>query len=159
MKPGLLILPGSGGDVGPVLHLSGSRPTHLMMLPHSPFPGCVTHGPPFLPRDHFQPQERPRKSEFVKSEPEARDFGKSVEGSAGGGGVLGSRCDVGPGDFPMRDLPRLEGTGTLDGIILVEDEVLCPDGWSWHKTVFRIPHYSYQGSTLIQTICGLVRSD
>lgn len=35
---------------------------------------------------------------------------------------------MGPGDFPMRDLPSLEGTGTLDGIILVEDEVLCPDG-------------------------------
>lgn len=60
----------------------------------------------------------------------------------------------------MRDLLSLEGTGILDpSMILVEDEVLCPDGWSWHKTVFRTPHYSYQGSTLIQTICGLVRSD
>lgn len=100
MKPGLLILPGSGWDVCLVLHLSGSGPTHLMMLPHSPFPGCVTHGPPFLPRNHFQPQERPRKSEFVKSEPEARDFGKSVEGSAGGGGAWGAGVMWDLGTFP-----------------------------------------------------------
>lgn len=59
----------------------------------------------------------------------------------------------------MRDLLSLEGAGILYSMILVEDEVLCPDRWSWHKTVFRTPHYSYQGSTLIQTICGLVRSD
>lgn len=66
---------------------------------------------------------------------------------------------MGPRDFLMKDLPSLEGDGTLVGEILVEDVVLSPDGWSWHKTVFRTPHYSYQGSTLIQTICGLVRSD
>lgn len=59
----------------------------------------------------------------------------------------------------MKDLPSLESAGILDSTILMEDEVLCPDGWSWHKTVFRTPHYFYQGSTLIQTICGLVRSD
>lgn len=55
--------------------------------------------------------------------------------------------------------PGLVGDGTLDGEILMQDMVLCPDRQSWHKTVFRTPHYSYQGSTLIQTICGLVRSD
>lgn len=64
-----------------------------------------------------------------------------------------------PGDFLRKGLSSLEGDEILDGEILVEDVVLCPDGWSWHKTVFRTPHYSYQGSTLIQTICGLVRSD
>lgn len=66
---------------------------------------------------------------------------------------------MGPGVFLIKDLPILEGDGTLLGETFVEDVVLCPDGWSWHKTVFRAPHYSYQGSTLIQTICGLVRSD
>lgn len=59
----------------------------------------------------------------------------------------------------MKHLPGLGGDGTLDRETLVEEVVLCPDGWSWHKTVFETPHYSYQGSMLIQTICGLVRSD
>lgn len=136
--------------------LSGSRPIHPTILPHNPCPGLVTRGHPFLPRNHFQPQERPKKSEFVESEPEVRVLGKLVGGSAGGG--WGAAVS-GPGDFLMKDLPSTEGDETLDREILVEDGVLCPDGWSWHKTVFRTPHYSYQGSMLIQTICGLVRSD
>ena len=28
----------------------------------------------------------------------------------------------------MRDLPSSEGAGILDSMILVEDEVICPDG-------------------------------
>lgn len=44
---------------------------------------------------------------------------------------------------------------TPDREILLEDAVPCPDGWSWRETVFRIPHYSYQGGTLIQTICDV----
>jgi hypothetical protein len=62
---------------------------------------------------------------------------------------------VGSGDFHMKALPSLEGCGTLVRETLGEDAVLCLGGWSWPKTVFRAPHYSYQGSTLIQTICGL----
>lgn len=45
----------------------------------------MTCGHPFLPRNHFQPQERSKKSEFVELEPEARVFGKLMGGSAGGG--------------------------------------------------------------------------
>lgn len=47
------------------------------------------------------------------------------------------------------------GHETPDREVILEDIVLCPDGWSWHETVFRNPHYSYQGSTLIQTICDV----
>lgn len=35
---------------------------------------------------------------------------------------------MGPGDILMKDLPSVEGDGTLDGEILVKDMVLCPDG-------------------------------
>lgn len=67
-----------------VLHLSGSRPIHPTILPHNPCPGFVTHGHLFLPRNRFQPHEKPKKSVFVKSEPEERVFRKPVGGSAGG---------------------------------------------------------------------------
>lgn len=82
---GILLLPGSGGEGIVWFCLSGSRPIRPTILPHSPWPGLVTRGHPFLPRNHFQPQERPKESEFVKLEPEARVFGKMVGGSAGGG--------------------------------------------------------------------------
>lgn len=35
---------------------------------------------------------------------------------------------MGPEDIPMKDLPGLEGDGTLDGETPVKDIVLCPDG-------------------------------
>jgi len=132
-------------------------PCTLPHLPPNLCPSSVTPGPSFLSRNHVQPPTRPRNLEFDKSEPEAKDFGKICGRFCWWGPR--SRCDVGPGDIPRKDLPSWEGDGNLDRIVLGEGEVLCPDGWSWHKTVFRTPHYSYQGSTLIQTICGLVRSD
>lgn len=50
----------------------------------TPLPSLIIFGHSFLPRNYFQPQERPKKSESVKSELEVRDFGKSVGGSARG---------------------------------------------------------------------------
>ena len=94
MKLETLILPGSGWDICLVLQLSGSRPIHLTRLLHNPCPSCVTLGLLFLPKDHFQPPEKPGNSESVKAEPEARDFGKSV-GSAGGGWKAGVMWDQG----------------------------------------------------------------
>lgn len=81
-------------------HLSGSSflwiPVHPPYhIASQPLPGLETCGHLFLPRNHFQLQEKPKKSEFVKSEPEAKVFGKSVGGSAGGGWGAGVMWDQG----------------------------------------------------------------
>lgn len=101
-----------------------SVPPFLCIQAHPPYriapqplAGLVTCDHVFLPRNHFQPQEKPKKSEFVKSEPEAKVFGKSVGGSAGGRGP-GSGCDVGPGDFLMKDCPAWRVMGPWMGKFL-----------------------------------------
>lgn len=104
-------------------HLSGSlfvgiqaRPPHH--IASQPLARPLTRGHLLLPRNHFRPQERPKKS----NQDLRPEFLETCGWFSWWG--LGSRCDVGPGDLLMKGLPSSEGGETPDGKMLVEDVVL-----------------------------------